>query len=294
MLTRQRWVLCSQWLLAMLRRRGDPVDGCLLQEIETRSQTRWLQLLVASPLSSHDCIAPSCCTVHRYQASCTSDALRFKHFVCSLLWTRTPPSPPPLPPPPSQCGMRFHPLRSSSEVVSLDPFSSDRKAMAVLLRLRGADGGAAKAGGGGSSSAAKGSYRAHWKGAADRILARCRHVIDGAGSIVPLTEERVSVTECSAVQCSAVQCSAVEWSGVQCSGGRALRTERRRGSPWLSVALPRSAHCALHGKKAGTLEYVSLALQPPGFGFVCALPLPLGPSTWRPCIFIGPRDGPCL
>ncbi|CAI5531901.1 unnamed protein product, partial [Closterium sp. Naga37s-1] len=103
-------------------------------------------------------------------------------------------------------GMRFHETKGQCEVVAVQPFSSTRKRMGVLIRTSespttttdsltaaspsttGTTGSTSSAGTAGSTT--PGSLRVHWKGAAEVVLQHCGHYVNSLGSIVPLTEPK--------------------------------------------------------------------------------------------------------
>ncbi|CAI7897010.1 unnamed protein product [Closterium sp. NIES-54] len=99
-------------------------------------------------------------------------------------------------------GMRFHETKGQCEVVAVQPFSSTRKRMGVLIRTAEspttADSltaafpatTASTSSTGTAGSTTPGSLRVHWKGAAEVVLQHCGHYVNSLGSIVPLTEPK--------------------------------------------------------------------------------------------------------
>ncbi|CAI5514639.1 unnamed protein product, partial [Closterium sp. Naga37s-1] len=98
-------------------------------------------------------------------------------------------------------GMRFHETKDQCEVVAVQPFSSTRKRMGVLIRT--ADSlttpsatttttttGSSTSSTATAGSTTLGSLRVHWKGAAEVVLQHCGHYVNSLGSIVPLTEPK--------------------------------------------------------------------------------------------------------
>ncbi|CAI5948592.1 unnamed protein product, partial [Closterium sp. NIES-64] len=99
-------------------------------------------------------------------------------------------------------GMRFHETKEQCEVVAVQPFSSTRKRMGVLIRTSSSPstdsltaspttattGSTSSTGTAGSTT--PGSLRVHWKGAAEVVLQHCGHYVNSLGSIVPLTEPK--------------------------------------------------------------------------------------------------------
>jgi Ca2+-transporting ATPase len=65
-------------------------------------------------------------------------------------------------------GGNFKQKRQEAKILKVEPFSSAKKRMSVILELPG------------------GRYHAHCKGASEIVLAACDKFIDGSGSIVPL------------------------------------------------------------------------------------------------------------
>ncbi|CAI5493875.1 unnamed protein product [Closterium sp. Naga37s-1] len=99
-------------------------------------------------------------------------------------------------------GMHFHETKEQCEVVAVQPFSSTRKRMGVLIRTSSspstdsltASPTTATTGSTSSTGTAEsttpGSLRVHWKGAAEVVLQHCGHYVNSLGSIVPLTEPK--------------------------------------------------------------------------------------------------------
>ncbi|GJP61662.1 hypothetical protein CLOP_g18812 [Closterium sp. NIES-67] len=94
-------------------------------------------------------------------------------------------------------GMRFHETKDQCEILAVQPFSSTRKRMGVLIRTpsspSSSDASSAlptEAATGAGSSSSGGNLRVHWKGAAEVVLQQCGHYVNSLGSIVPLTEPK--------------------------------------------------------------------------------------------------------
>ncbi|CAI5457928.1 unnamed protein product [Closterium sp. Yama58-4] len=84
-------------------------------------------------------------------------------------------------------GMRFHETKDQCEVLAVQPFSSTRKRMGVLIRTADSPSSTTTTT---DSLTTPGSLRVHWKGAAEVILQQCGHYVNSLGSIVPLTEPK--------------------------------------------------------------------------------------------------------